>query len=283
MSSAHEMLTGKIAALEGILRDLGSVVVALSGGADSAYLASVAHRVLGSERAHAVTAVSPSLAGDEELDCRQLADEWGLRWTPVLTAEMERAAYRANDVDRCYHCKAELMDVVGPIAVAEASTVILGVNLDDLADHRPGQRAALEHGAVFPLVQAGFTKDDVRAASRLDGLRTWDKPAAACLASRVPYGTPVSIEILSRVDRAEAALHRLGFRQVRVRHYGETARIEFEESDLARAVEGRGPIVEAVKRAGYRYVTIDLEGFRSGNLNDGLAGNEGSSADPLRS
>jgi uncharacterized protein len=277
------MLTGKIAALEGILRDLGSVVVAFSGGADSAYLASVAHRVLGSERAHAVTAVSPSLAGDEELDCRQLADEWGLRWTPVLTAEMERAAYRANDVDRCYHCKAELMDVVGPIAVAEASTVILGVNLDDLADHRPGQRAALEHGAVFPLVQAGFTKDDVRAASRLDGLRTWDKPAAACLASRVPYGTPVSIEILSRVDRAEAALHRLGFRQVRVRHYGETARIEFEESDLARAVEGRGPIVEAVKRAGYRYVTIDLEGFRSGNLNDGLAGNEGSSADPLRS
>jgi uncharacterized protein len=275
MSSAHEMLTGKIAALEGILRDLGSVVVAFSGGADSAYLASVAHRVLGSERAHAVTAVSPSLAGDEELDCRQLADEWGLRWTPVLTAEMERAAYRANDVDRCYHCKAELMDVVGPIAVAEASTVILGVNLDDLADHRPGQRAAL--------VQAGFTKDDVRAASRLDGLRTWDKPAAACLASRVPYGTPVSIEILSRVDRAEAALHRLGFRQVRVRHYGETARIEFEESDLARAVEGRGPIVEAVKRAGYRYVTIDLEGFRSGNLNDGLAGNEGSSADPLRS
>jgi uncharacterized protein len=259
------------------------VVVAFSGGADSAYLASVAHRVLGSERAHAVTAVSPSLAGDEELDCRQLADEWGLRWTPVLTAEMERAAYRANDVDRCYHCKAELMDVVGPIAVAEASTVILGVNLDDLADHRPGQRAALEHGAVFPLVQAGFTKDDVRAASRLDGLRTWDKPAAACLASRVPYGTPVSIEILSRVDRAEAALHRLGFRQVRVRHYGETARIEFEESDLARAVEGRGPIVEAVKRAGYRYVTIDLEGFRSGNLNDGLAGNEGSSADPLRS
>jgi uncharacterized protein len=283
MSSAHETLTGKIAALEGILWDLGSVVVAFSGGADSAYLASVAHRVLGADRSHAVTAVSPSLAGDEELDCRELADEWGLRWTPVLTAEMERAAYRANDVDRCYHCKAELMDVVGPIAVAEGSTVILGVNLDDLADHRPGQRAALEHGAVFPLVQAGFTKDDVRAASRLDGLRTWDKPAAACLASRVPYGTPVSIDILSRVDRAEAALHRLGFRQVRVRHYGETARIEVEESDLVRAVEGRGPIVEAVKRAGYRYVTIDLEGFRSGNLNDGLAGNEGSSADPLRS
>ncbi len=283
MSSAHETLLGKISALEGILRDLDSVVVAFSGGADSAYLAAVAHRVLGEARAHAVTAVSPSLAGDEERDCRVLAREWGLRWTPVLTAEMERAAYRANDIDRCYHCKAELMDVVGPIAQKEGATVVLGVNLDDLADHRPGQRAAIEHGAVFPLVLAGFTKDDVRAASRLDGLRTWDKPAAACLASRVPYGTPVSIEILSRVDRAEAALHRLGFRQVRVRHYGETARIEVEESDLARAVEARGAIVEALKGSGYRYVTIDLEGFRSGNLNSGRVGGEGSSADPSRS
>jgi pyridinium-3,5-biscarboxylic acid mononucleotide sulfurtransferase len=257
--------------------------VAFSGGADSAYLGAVAHRVLGADRAHAVTAVSPSLAGDEERDCRELAVEWGLRWTPVLTAEMERAAYRANDIDRCYHCKAELMDVVGPIAANEGATVILGVNLDDLADHRPGQRAAIEHGAVFPLVQAGFTKDDVRAASRLDGLRTWDKPAAACLASRVPYGTPVSIEILSRVDRAEAALHRLGFRQVRVRHYGETARIEVEENDLGRAVVARLSIVDEVKKAGYRYVTIDLEGFRSGNLNNGLTDREGSSADPSRS
>jgi len=283
VSSSHETLTGKIATLEGILRDLGSVVVAFSGGADSAYLGAVAHRVLGADRAHAVTAVSPSLAGDEERDCRELAVEWGLRWTPVLTAEMERAAYRANDIDRCYHCKAELMDVVGPIAANEGATVVLGVNLDDLADHRPGQRAAIEHGAVFPLVQAGFTKDDVRAASRLDGLRTWDKPAAACLASRVPYGTPVSIEILSRVDRAEAALHRLGFRQVRVRHYGETARIEVEENDLGRAVVARLSIVDEVKKAGYRYVTIDLEGFRSGNLNNGLTDREGSSADPSRS
>lgn len=283
MATAHDVLTAKISRLEDILNQLGSVVVAFSGGADSAYLAAVAHRVLGANRAHAVTAVSPSLAGDEERDCRELADEWRLRWTPVVTAEMERAAYRANDVDRCYHCKAELMDVVGPIAASEGATVVLGVNLDDLADHRPGQRAAIEHGAVFPLVQAGFTKDDVRAASRLDGLRTWNKPAAACLASRVPYGTPVSIEILSRVDRAEAALHRLGFRQVRVRHYGETARIEVDEDDLGRAVDSRVAIVDAVKRAGYRYVTIDLEGFRSGNLNNGLVGGEGSSADPSRS
>jgi uncharacterized protein len=256
--------------LVAIIDDLGPVVTAFSGGADSAFVAAVAHEVLGAERAHAVTAVSPSLAGDEEADCRQLAQEWNLRWTPVSTAEMERAAYRANDIDRCYHCKAELMDVVGPIADREGATVILGVNVDDLADHRPGQRAALERGAVFPLVQAGFTKDDVRLVSHAMGLRTWDKPAAACLASRVPYGTPVSVEILSRVDRAEAALHGLGFRQVRVRHYGETARIEVIESELENAISQRTLIIEAVKAAGYQYVTLDLEGFRSGNLNIGV-------------
>lgn len=257
----------KVRELEILLAELGRVVVAFSGGADSAFLAAVAHRVLGSNGCHAVTAVSPSLAGAEESDCRSLAAEWSLRWTPIETAEMERAAYRANDVDRCYHCKAELMDVVAPVAERERATVVLGVNVDDLDDHRPGQRAALERGAVFPLVLAGFDKADVREASRRLGLRTWDKPAAACLASRVPYGTPVSVEILGRVERAEAALHRLGFRQVRVRHYGEVARIEVDESELARAVAARVMIVEAVKGAGYRYVTLDLEGFRSGNLN----------------
>ena len=263
----RDELDAKVANLETILRDLGSVVVAFSGGADSAFVAAMAHRVLGRERAHAVTAVSPSLAGEEERECRALADEWTLRWTPVDTAEMERAAYRANDVDRCYHCKAELMDVVGPIAEAERATVVLGVNVDDLADHRPGQRAAIERGAVFPLVLAGFTKADVRETSRRMGLRTWDKPAAACLASRVPYGTAVTVEILSRVDRAEAALHQLGFRQVRVRHYGEIARLEVDEAELARAVSARHTVIQAVKNAGYRYVTLDLEGFRSGNLN----------------
>jgi uncharacterized protein len=260
-------LDEKLAALDVELGQLQRVVVAFSGGADSAFLAAVAHRSLGRAAVHAVTAVSPSLAGDEEADCRALAAEWGLRWTPVATAEMERAAYRLNDSDRCFHCKAELMDVVGPIAAAEGATVVLGVNTDDLGDHRPGQRAASDAGAAFPLVAAGFSKADVRDASRRMGLRTWDKPAAACLASRIPYGTEVSIGILSRVDRAEAALHRLGFAQVRVRHYDDTARLEVELDDFAAVLQHRERIVEAVRSAGYRYVTLDLEGFRSGNLN----------------
>ena len=260
-------LDAKLAALDAELGRLGRVVVAFSGGADSAFLAAVAHRSLGRGAAHAVTAVSPSLAGDEEADCRALAAEWGLRWTPVATAEMERAAYRLNDTDRCFHCRAELMDVVGPIAAAERATVVLGVNIDDLGDHRPGQRAASDAGAAFPLVAAGFSKADVRDASRRMGLRTWDKPAAACLASRIPYGTEVSIGILSRVDRAEAALHRLGFAQVRVRHYDDTARLEVELDDFGTVLEHRERIVEAVRSVGYRYVTLDLEGFRSGNLN----------------
>jgi uncharacterized protein len=260
-------LASRMGALEAELRRLQRVVVAFSGGADSSFLAAAATSVLGSDRVHSVTAVSPSLAGDEEADCRALAAELGLRWTPVVTDEMERAAYRLNDTDRCYHCKAELMDVVGPIAAAERATVVLGVNLDDLGDHRPGQRAATEAGAEFPLVTAGFTKADVRAASKAMGLRTWDKPAAACLASRIPYGTQVSVEILGRVDRAEAALHRLGFAQVRVRHYDDTARIEVDLDELPRVLDARDQIVDAVRSAGYRYVTVDLEGFRSGNLN----------------
>jgi uncharacterized protein len=256
----------KTTALEAELRRLGRVVVAFSGGADSAFLAAVAHRVLGHD-AHAVTAVSPSLAGDEEADCRALASEWGLRWTPVVTHEMERAAYRMNDTDRCFHCKAELMDVVAPIAASDAATVVLGVNVDDLGDHRPGQKAAADAGARFPLVTAGFTKADVREVSRQMGLRTWDKPAMACLASRVPYGTEVSVGLLSQVDRAESALRRLGFRQLRVRHYGDTARLEVPVDDLPHVLADRAAVVDAVRGQGYRYVTLDLEGFRSGNLN----------------
>ena len=255
------------------------MIVAFSGGADSAFLARVAHDTLGAGRVRVVTAVSPSLAADELDDCRRLAADWGLSWTTVLTDEMERAAYRVNDGERCYHCKAALMDALAPMARSDVGAVIaLGVNVDDLDDHRPGQRAAGERAAVFPLVEAGFTKADVRDWSRRLGLRTWDKPAAACLASRVPYGTEVSVAVLSRVERAEAALRRLGFRSVRVRHYDRIARIEVPADDLAAAVAAREPIVGAVRAAGYDYVTLDLEGLRSGNLNRALGG---PAADPL--
>lgn len=259
-------LAAQIDALEAELRRLGRVVVAFSGGVDSAFVAAIAHRTL-ADAALAVTAVSPSLAGEEEADCRALATEWGLRWMPVITHEMERAAYRLNDTDRCFHCKAELMDVLAPIARAERATVVLGVNLDDLGEHRPGQKAAKEAGAAFPLVTAGFSKTDIRVASRELGLRTWDKPAMACLASRVPYGTEVSLGLLSQLDRAEAALRRLGFRQLRVRHYDHTARLEVPLDDLPEVIAQREAVVKAVRDQGYRYVTLDLEGFRSGNLN----------------
>ena len=253
------------------LVELDRVLVAFSGGADSAFLAWVANDTLGPGRAHAVTAVSPSLAPEEEADCRALAEEWGLRWEPVLTDELADAAYAANGADRCYHCKTALLDVTAPIARAEDATVVLGVNVDDLGDHRPGQRAAADRGAAFPLVDAGFTKAEVREWSRRLGLRTWDKPAAACLASRVPYGTPVTVTVLSGVARAESGLRRLGFRQLRVRHYGDAARIEVDADALAAVVERRDAVVAAVKAAGYRYVTLDLEGFRSGNLNGDLS------------
>ncbi len=269
---ATASLEEKLEVLDAELRGLGRVIVAFSGGADSAFLAYRAQQILGTDAVHAVTAVSPSLAGDEEADCRALAREWGLRWTPVATEEMERAAYRINNSDRCYYCKAELMEVVGPIAAAEGATVVLGVNVDDLGEHRPGQAAADERGAQFPMVAAGITKADVRALSKRLGLRTWDKPAAACLASRIPYGTEVSVGILSRVDRAEAALKRLGLRELRVRHYDDTARLEVGLADLAAVLDQRAAIVEAVKAAGYTRVTLDLEGFRSGNLNDGRIG-----------
>ncbi len=259
-----------IESLRETLAGIGPAVVAFSGGVDSSLVAWAAHDVLGAD-ALCVTAVSPSLATDEEADCAALAAEWGLAWQTVETDEIARAAYRVNDADRCFHCKSALMDRLEPLAAARGATVVLGVNLDDLGDHRPGQHAARARGARFPLVEAGFTKADVRSVSAEVGLRTWDKPAAACLASRVPYGTQVTVPLLARLDRAEAALRRLGFGQLRVRDYGDTARIELPLDDLAEAVRRREAVVEAISGVGYRYVTLDLEGFRSGNLNGALA------------
>lgn len=266
------------ACLDALRRELSRlqrVVVAFSGGADSALLAWVAHDTLGPSAARSVTAVSPSLGPEERRHCAELAAEWGLRWSVVETDELADPAYVANDDQRCAHCKTALMDALVPIATAEGATVVLGVNLDDLGDHRPGQAAAAERGARFPLVEAAFTKAAVRDTSRSLGLRTWDKPAAACLASRVPYGTPVTLGVLREVAAAESGLRRLGFSQLRVRHYGDLARVELPLADLQRAVHRRDEVVSAVRAAGYRYVTLDLEGFRSGNLNPSSSSDAG--------
>ncbi|MGO8874755.1 MAG: ATP-dependent sacrificial sulfur transferase LarE [Acidimicrobiales bacterium] len=255
------------ARLERGLSELGRVVVGFSGGADSALLAYVARQVLGRDGALCVTAVSSSLAPEERADCEALAAEWDLDWRPVETNELASEAYARNGGDRCYHCKSELMSAIEPIVASSGAVAVLGVNLDDLSDHRPGQAAAAERGARFPLLEAGLNKTDVRALSRELGLRTADKPAAACLASRVPYGTRVTVGVLSQVAVAESGLRALGFQALRVRHYGELARVELPLEDLPRALRERQAVVAAVRAGGYRYVTLDLDGLRSGNLN----------------
>ncbi len=260
-------MNASIDGLRDELRRLGRVVVAFSGGADSALLAKVAHDTLGRTAVLCATALSPSIAGAEERECRALAAEWDLRWVGVPTDEMEDAAYVANGPDRCARCKTALMTALTPLAVAESATVVLGVNVSDLGDHRPGQAAAAAAGATFPLVDAGFTKDDIRLWSRALGLRTWDKPAAACLASRLPYGTPVTLGRLAAVESAEASLHALGFGQLRVRHHGDAARLEVDPDALDDVVGRRAEVVAAVRAAGFTFVSLDLEGFRSGSLN----------------
>ncbi|MFF0310457.1 ATP-dependent sacrificial sulfur transferase LarE [Streptosporangium sp. NPDC004379] len=254
--------------LTGRLRRESGVVVAYSGGADSALLAVMASRVLGA-RALAVTAVSPSLAASERAAARGFARRYGLAHLEVCTDEADRPEYAANGADRCYHCKSALFDALGPLAAAMGARIALGTNLDDLGDHRPGQRAAAERGAIAPLVDAGLTKADVRALSRELGLVTADKPAAPCLASRVSYGDPVTPEVLRRVEVAEAALRDLGFPVCRVRaHSGGTlARVEVPRDDIPRAGELRERVDAAVRGAGFTFCSLDLSGFASGRLN----------------
>ena len=226
---------------------------------------------LGSDHVLAATAVSPSLAADELTDCAALAGDWGIPWVEVATDELRSDAYQRNDGDRCYWCKDALMEALGPIARERGATVVLGVNLDDLGDHRPGQRAAAERGAAFPLVDAGFTKAAVRDASRRLGLRTWDKPAAACLASRVPYGTTVTVSVLGRGRAGGAGVARARLSRAarpalrRHRPYRGAARVARWAARGAGRRRRRG-----AARVGYRYVTVDLEGLRSGNLNEAL-------------
>lgn len=256
-----------------LLGDLPGAIVAYSGGADSAFLADVAHEVLG-PRMTAVTAVSESLAPEERAAAADLARARGWRHEEIVTREMDKAAYRANAPDRCFHCKDTLFDALDALAVARGSAVLVGTNLDDTGDFRPGHRAAREHGVRAPLLEAGLGKEAIRELSRARGLPTWDKPASACLASRIAYGIEVTPERLDRVGKAEAFLRALDLRELRVRDHGDLARVEVPGEAIARlaAPETRARVVGYLKELGFQYVTLDLEGFRSGSMNAPLLG-----------
>ena len=265
-------LQGKRAALESVLGGLGSVLVAYSGGVDSACLALFAHRVLG-VRALAVTADSESLAAEQRELALAVARRFGFRHRVVRTAELANPLYARNEADRCYHCKSELFRHLVPLAADEGlAHVAYGLIVDDLADFRPGQRAAAEAGARAPLAEAGLTKADVRALSRDLGLPTAELPASPCLASRLPYGTPVTVEALRRVEHAEAGVRALGFRELRVRHLGARARVEIASTEMGRLAEAgtREAVLAAVRAAGYAEAAIDPEGYRRGRLNEAL-------------
>jgi len=267
MDAGLKVKSGELAELLG---DVDRLVVAYSGGVDSAYLAATAHDVLG-PRAVAVTAVSPSLADRERRAASDLARRFGWNHRTVMTHEIEREEYARNSSDRCYWCKTELFEVLAPLASELGAAMAVGTNLDDLADYRPGLGAARENSVLTPLADAGLTKSEVRQLSAARGLPTADKPASPCLASRFAYGVRVTPEGLRRIDRAEEVLRTLGFDVLRVRDHGDLARIEVPGHEIERAAAHRNAIEAELKELGFTYVTLDLAGFKSGSLNATLS------------
>jgi len=253
------------------LASLDSVIVAYSGGVDSAYLAYTAHRTLG-DRALAITADSPSYPERHRSLAIRIARDFGIRHEIIHTSELERPEYRANPANRCYYCKHELYTHLSRLARSRHAVVVDGNNADDRGDYRPGRQAAREFGVRSPLDEVNLTKSEIRELSRRAGLPTWDEPASACLSSRIPYHTEVTDEKLRTIERSEQALRALGFRVFRVRHHDELARIEIARDEMARALEPEvaDTIVRELKAAGYRYVSLDLRGYRTGSLNEGL-------------